>query len=87
MRFIKPPYLIHVRRADQSAVQPVGPGVIRALDGRRMTARVFFESGATMPAHIIKRSDLPSLTSLARRSLTRRRLISDYDQAFACNCG
>lgn len=74
MRFIKSPYLIHVRRPDQSAIQSVGPGVIRALDCRRMTAPVFFESRATMPAHIIKRSDFLLL-------------ISDYDQAFACNRG
>ena len=40
-----------------------------------------------MATNIVERSDLPSLTSLARRSLARRRLISDDDQAFACNRG
>src|ERR1041385_8969156 len=47
---------IHVRRAQQAAVEPIAPAVIRTLDSPRQFART---SGAhscpAMPAHVVER--------------------------------
>src|SRR2546421_9304399 len=66
-------HLIHVRRTDQPAIQRVSPGMIRALNCRRMATRFLFQSAATVAADIVKSSDLLLL-------------ISDYDQTLVSDC-
>ena len=45
--------LVHVRRADQSAVEPIRPGMIRTLN-RRHDRRLFFQARSAVPADIVK---------------------------------
>ena len=49
---IEPRHFIHVRRADQPTIEPVGPGVIRTLNRGRVAARVFLQARPTMPADV-----------------------------------
>src|SRR5439155_8893555 len=53
--------LVHVRRADQSTVEPVRPRVIRALNHGRMPARVLFKSRPAMTTHVVKPANGRSL--------------------------
>ena len=49
---IEPRHFIHVRRADQPTIEPVGPGVIRTLNRGRVAACVFLQSRSSVAAHI-----------------------------------
>ena len=68
--FIKPGDIIHVRRANQSSVECVGPCVIRTLNCGGMAALIFPEPRSAMTANVVKGAD-------------RRSLIFHDDQAFA----
>src|SRR6185312_10313760 len=47
----------HVRRADETSVERIGPRVIRALDVRiEMSGRLLADARAPMPADIVKRA-------------------------------
>ena len=58
IRLIESRHVIHMWRANQSAVEPVGPRMIRTLNRGRVSACVLFQSRAAMPTNIVKRSDL-----------------------------
>src|SRR5438105_8229525 len=62
---------MHVRRADQAAIQRVGPRVIGALDRFRQPApRGFAESRAAMAADIVIRAPLAGLVAQDDDALT-----------------
>ena len=51
-------HFVHVRRADQAAVEVVGPGVIRALDAAGERAvRLGAQLRAAVPADVVERVD------------------------------
>src|SRR5438309_7904721 len=52
------PHLVHVWRADQAAVEAIGPGMIGTLDCGRMSSLLFAEARSAMPADIVKSADL-----------------------------
>src|SRR6202008_467010 len=55
--FIKPGDIIHVRRANQSSVECVGPCVIRTLNCGGMAALIFPEPRPAMTANVVKGAD------------------------------
>jgi hypothetical protein len=75
-------HLLHVRRADQAAVQSVGPGVVRALNAAGELARgVGAQPGAAMAADVVERlhgagraarDDQALAEHLSNEELTRR---------------
>src|ERR1044071_3008034 len=65
-------HLIHVRRADQASIEAVGPGMIWTLNRGGLPAGLFLQTGAAMPAQIVKSTD-------------RRFLITDHNQTFSSN--
>jgi hypothetical protein len=71
IRLIEPRHLIHVWRTDQSSIESVGPGVIRALNRGAVTARIFLQARPAMAANIVE-------------SVNRSVLITSNDQRFAC---
>src|SRR5215813_12837437 len=62
--------LMHVRCAGQTAVELIGPGVIRALNRLEMAAGLLAHPSAAVAADIIKSAQLMLL-------------IAQHDQAFA----
>ena len=61
IRLIESRHLIHVRRANQSSVEPVGPRVIRTLNGRRVTTRVLLQTRPAMTTDVEEPVDLSGL--------------------------
>src|ERR1700719_268438 len=57
IRLLEFSYLVHVRRADQFTVEPVGPRVIRTLNCRCMAACIFFQPCPAMATDIVECSD------------------------------
>src|SRR5947207_6186368 len=58
---IKTGDFIHVRRTDQPSVEPVGPRVVRTLNGEQMSVSFFAKAGATVATHVIEAADLFAL--------------------------
>ena len=71
-RFIEAIDIVHMGRAHQRSIQPIGPGVIRALDGVGELARsLFAHSRSTMTADIVERMDLAFLVTDNDQTLSR----------------
>ena len=63
--------LVHVRRAHQFAIERIGPGVIRTLDERSMSALRFAQTRPAMPANIIKSAERSRLIARHEHALDR----------------
>src|SRR5271154_850381 len=63
--------MIHMRRAEQAAIQPVGPAVVRALNpAREITLRGGTQARTPVPADVIK-------------SFCAARIAAKHDNTFA----
>src|SRR5207248_4043633 len=69
--FIESGHVIHVRRADQLAIKPVGPRMIRTLNRGCVSARVFFQTGPAMTTDIVKSSNFGFRISNYNEALSR----------------
>lgn len=62
LRLVESGDAIHVWSAGECAIETIGPGVVRALDGmREMPSRIFAKAGASMTAEIVEGADLAGL--------------------------
>src|SRR5436190_23533451 len=54
MCLVEPRNVVHVRRTEETPVQPVRPCVIRTLNRGQTSVSVFAKSGATVTAYVVK---------------------------------
>src|SRR5882724_6489788 len=72
VRLIESQQLIHVRRANQSAIERVGPSMIRALNrSGQLSVSVFNESTSAVATHIVKPVDLAAFVAHNDQTLLR----------------
>src|SRR5262245_57637305 len=72
LSFIEAVGLVHVRCADQSAVQGIGPGMIRALDRLpKLTGCSLAQPRPTMTADIVKSTDRAFLIAENNQALSQ----------------
>ena len=71
IRLIESRNLIHVRRADEAAIEPISPGMIRTLNRRRVSACLFAQPRPAMPADIVKAAHLRCLIPHDDQTLPR----------------
>ena len=80
--FIKTRDIIHVRRADQSPVEPIRPRVIRTLNRGEMSASVFPQPGPAVTANIVKAAH----RRLLSRTMIKLSLGDFRDEIIAGSC-
>src|SRR3712207_6262494 len=68
--FLESRHAVHVRSAEQASIERVRPGVIGALDRRRMPALLFAHPRSAMPADVDERMQAPLLVTRDDEALT-----------------